>query len=109
MIRTTLLAGILILGLDIAHALPVSADRQGVALVAAYAPSQTSQQREPGPANLEEAIEIALERYGGQAAGADTVIRDGRRVHEIRVLGEDGSVRTVRVDPDTGEIVPQQR
>jgi uncharacterized membrane protein YkoI len=71
--------------------------------------SQDSPEREPGPADLEEAIEIALKRYGGQAAGAETVVREGQRVHEVRVFGEDGTVRTVRIDPDTGAIIPQQR
>lgn len=70
---------------------------------------QQRQERPPGPANLEEAIEIVLERYGGQATRSETVVREGRRVHEIRVLGEDGSVRTVRVDPETGRIIPQRR
>jgi len=75
-------------------------------------PAQQQRQEEerpPGPANLEEAIEIALKRYGGRAADADTVVRDGQRVHEIRVFGEDGVVRTVRVDPETGRILPQRR
>jgi hypothetical protein len=66
-------------------------------------------EREPGPANLEEAIEIAKKRYGGEAARADTVVREGRRVHEIRLLGEDNTVRTVRIDPETGRIIPQER
>lgn len=68
-----------------------------------------AREREPGPADLEEAIEIALERYGGEAADAKTVVREGREVHEIRVLGADGSVRLVRVDPETGRIIPQER
>jgi uncharacterized membrane protein YkoI len=66
-------------------------------------------EREPGPADLEEAIEIALKRYPGEAAGAETVVREGQRVHEVRVFGQDGTVRTVRVDPETGAIIPQQR
>jgi hypothetical protein len=70
---------------------------------------EEEKEREPGPADLEEAIEIALKRYGGRAAGADTVVREGRRVHEIRVLSEEGSVRTVRIDPETGAIIPQER
>jgi len=75
----------------------------------AIALQEDEQEREPGPADLEEAIEIALKRYGGEAAGANTVVREGREVHEIRVLGDDGRVRTVRVDPDTGAIIPQER
>jgi hypothetical protein len=72
-------------------------------------PLQEARQREPGPADLKEAIEIALERYGGEAADAQTVVREGRRVHEVRILLEDGSVRTVRIDPDTGAILPPPR
>jgi uncharacterized membrane protein YkoI len=67
---------------------------------------QERRQREPGPATLTEAIEIAIERYGGRATNAETVERDGRRVHEIRLFLEDGSVRTVRINPDTGALLP---
>lgn len=68
-------------------------------------------EREPAPADLAEAIRIAEEHTGGEAAGADTVEREGRPVHEIRVLLDDGSgsVQTVTIDPDTGAIIPQER
>lgn len=111
MIRWTLIAaaGLVVLPPAFARAI-------GPASAAAFEPPSlvASQQanereREPGPADLEEAIEIALKRFGGQAAGAETVEREGQRVHEVRVFGEDGTVRTVRVDPDTGAIIPQQR
>jgi uncharacterized iron-regulated membrane protein len=69
---------------------------------------QEEKEREPGPADLQEAIEIALKRYGGEAAGASTVVREGKEVHEIRVLLDDGRVRTVRINPDTGAIIPQE-
>jgi uncharacterized membrane protein YkoI len=69
---------------------------------------QPPRRREPGPANLAEAVEIAIERYGGRATKSETVERNGRRVHEIRLYLEDGSVRTVLVDPETGAILPQQ-
>jgi uncharacterized membrane protein YkoI len=72
----------------------------------AHGPLQQARQREPGPADLKEAIEIAIERYGGEAAEANTVEQDGRRVHEIKLLLADGSVRTVRIDPATGAIIP---
>jgi uncharacterized membrane protein YkoI len=68
--------------------------------------AQERRPREPGPATLREAVEIAIERYGGRETRAETVERDGRRVHEIRLLLDDGSVRTVRVNPDTGAILP---
>lgn len=69
------------------------------------AQQQDEAEREPGPANLEEAVEIAIKRYGGEAVRADTVERDGVEVHEIRLLLEDSRVRTVRIDPATGKII----
>jgi uncharacterized membrane protein YkoI len=75
---------------------------------AQWLPLQEQRRREPGPATLREAVEIAIERYGGRETRAETVERDGRRVHEIRLLLEDGSVRTVRIDPNTGAIIPEQ-
>jgi hypothetical protein len=75
----------------------------------AFFAAQKTDERKPGPATLEEAIEIAVKRFGGKAAGAETVERNGRRVHEVRVLLDDGSVRTVRIDPQTGAIIPQKR
>jgi uncharacterized membrane protein YkoI len=70
---------------------------------------EREQQRPPGPADLTEAIEIALKRYGGQVSRADTVERDGRSVHEVRLLVDDVNVITVRIDPATGAIIPQER
>jgi uncharacterized iron-regulated membrane protein len=70
---------------------------------------QETEEREPGPADLEEAIEIAEKRYGGRATRSETVEREGQTVHEIRVLGDDGIVRTVRIDPETGAIIPPPR
>jgi uncharacterized membrane protein YkoI len=68
-------------------------------------------EREPAPADLAKAIEIAVEHTGGEAAGAETVEREGRQVHEIKVLLDDGSgsVQTVTIDPETGAIIPQER
>jgi uncharacterized membrane protein YkoI len=71
--------------------------------------AQEEEERKPGPADLAEAIKIAEKHSGGKAAAAETVVRDGREVHEVRVLLDDGSVRTVRIEPDTGAIVPQER
>jgi uncharacterized membrane protein YkoI len=62
--------------------------------------------RKPGPATLEQAIQIAVKRFGGRAAGSETVVLEsGKRVHEIRLLGDEGNVRTVRIDPETGAIL----
>ena len=109
MMRTAPIALILLLALGRAGAFPVPTEAWAAQSEPALAAVQQRQEREPGPANLQEAIEIALERYGGQAADADTVVRDGRRVHEVKVLSDEGIVRTVRIDPDTGAIIPPRR
>lgn len=64
----------------------------------------TTQRDAGGPVTLEQAVEIAQRRYGGTVAGARTITRNGRQVHEVRILGDDGIVRTVLVDADTGEV-----
>ncbi len=107
MIRLTVIAVVSLFVLSRAFAIPVSPVGD-VSYQPALAVSQASEERQPGPADLEEAIEIALKRYGGRATRFETVVRDGKTVHEVRVLGEDGSVRTVRIDPETGAIIPQQ-
>lgn len=95
------------------QAMALSVERPGRPAISralpVYFAAQKSEERKPGPADLKEAIEIALKRYGGKAADAETVERNGRTVHEVRILLDDGSVRTVRVDPRTGAIIPQRR
>jgi hypothetical protein len=57
-----------------------------------------------GQISLQQAIEIATRRYPGTVVSAETTTRDGRVVHEIRILGEDRvRVRTVRVDAQSGD------
>ena len=97
----------LALGLAEARPAAVPGTRADNAPLADRLPLQQRKEREPGPATLREAVEIAIERYGGREARAETVEREGRRVHEVRLLLEDGSVRTVRINPDTGAILPQ--
>jgi len=66
---------------------------------AAAPPAQAAQQ---GPISLEEATRIAQRQYKGRVVRAETKTRNGRRVHEIRILGDDGRVRTVRIDAQGG-------
>lgn len=49
---------------------------------------------------LEEAARRVAEEYDAQVVSAQTVERDGRRIHVIRILTKDGVVRTVRVPAD---------
>ena len=110
MVRSTVIAAVSLFALSPAFAISQSQVGQ-VFYQPPLAASQDSEEgeRQPGPADLEEAIEIALKRYGGRATRFETVVRDGQTVHEVRLLGDDGSVRTVRIDPATGAIIPQQR
>ena len=58
----------------------------------------------PRQISLEQAIEIAQRRYPGRVVRADTKTQGDRVVHEIRILGEDSRVRTVRIDAQGGEL-----
>jgi uncharacterized membrane protein YkoI len=58
-----------------------------------------------GGISLQQATAIALSRFQGRVVRAETVGRGGRPVHEIRILGDDGRVRTVRIDAQSGEFL----
>jgi uncharacterized membrane protein YkoI len=62
-----------------------------------------SQQR--GGVSLAQATSMAQSRYQGRVVRAETVQVGDRLVHEIRILGEDGRVRTVRIDAQTGSFL----
>lgn len=49
---------------------------------------------------LEEAAERVAREHDAKVVSAQTVERDGRRIHVIRILTRDGVVRTVRVPAD---------
>ena len=53
---------------------------------------------------LAQATRMVRERTGGQVLRAETRRDKGRTVHRIRVLTEDGNVRTWHVDAETGRI-----
>ncbi|MFW6341240.1 MAG: PepSY domain-containing protein [Wenzhouxiangella sp.] len=50
--------------------------------------------------SLEQAAERVARQYGAKVVSAQTIERDGRRVHVIRILTRDGVVRTIRVPAD---------
>lgn len=54
--------------------------------------------------SLDEAVRIVRERSGGRILRAETQRQNGRAVHRIRVLSEDGRVRNYRVDAETGRV-----
>jgi uncharacterized iron-regulated membrane protein len=57
-----------------------------------------------GNITLQQAVQMATEHRPGRVVRAVTVENGGRRVHEIRILLEEGGrVVTVRIDAQTGE------
>jgi Peptidase propeptide and YPEB domain len=59
---------------------------------------------EPGGYSLDDAVELAQNRYRAKAVKAETVDERGHRVHIIRLLNAEGRVWTVRVDAETGRM-----
>jgi len=53
---------------------------------------------------LAEAIVSAQSRYPGRVVRAQTIQQGNGAVHEIRIIGNDGLVHTVRVDARTGAV-----
>jgi uncharacterized membrane protein YkoI len=56
----------------------------------------------PRQISLQQAIEIALRDNPGRVVRADTKTQGSRTIHEIRILGADNRVRTVRIDAQSG-------
>jgi uncharacterized membrane protein YkoI len=59
----------------------------------------------PSQISLQQAIQIATSRYPGRVVRAETRTENGRAVHEIRILGADNVVRTVRIDAQGGGVL----
>jgi len=58
-----------------------------------------------GGISLSQATAMAVGRYQGRVVRAETIMIGDHVVHEIRILGNDGRVRTVRVDAQTGSFM----
>ncbi len=58
----------------------------------------------PRGATLADAIVSAQKRYPGRVVRAQTIAQGNGSVHEIRIIGNDGLVHTVRVDARTGAV-----
>lgn len=51
-------------------------------------------------------LDVAVDRArqgGGRVLSAETVSQDGRRIHMIKILTEDGRVRSIAFDAATGQ------
>jgi uncharacterized membrane protein YkoI len=62
-------------------------------------------QRGGGGISLSQATAMAQSRYQGRVVRAEPVAMGERVVYEIRILGNDGRVRTVRIDAQTGAFL----
>jgi uncharacterized membrane protein YkoI len=58
-----------------------------------------------GRLSLAQASAMAQSRYQGRIVRAETIEQGGRVIHVIRILGDDGRVRTVRIDAETGAMM----
>jgi hypothetical protein len=58
-----------------------------------------------GGVSLADATARAQSAFQGRVVSARTVQMGDRMVHEIRILGEDGTVRTFRIDAQTGAFL----
>ena len=58
-----------------------------------------------GGVSLAQASSMAQSAFQGRVVSARTVQMGERMVHEIRILGEDGTVRTFRIDAQTGAFL----
>ncbi|MDQ2076287.1 PepSY domain-containing protein [Marinimicrobium sp. ABcell2] len=52
-----------------------------------------------------DAAEIVRKQYGGRVMGVEARQRDGRVIYQVRILQENGRMRTVRVDGNSGKII----
>ena len=57
--------------------------------------------------SLDEVVSGLRDRRAGKVLSADTVQEDGRPVHRIRILNDEGRVRGLRFDGDTGRPLPR--
>lgn len=61
------------------------------------------------PMSLDEAVSEARERYPGRVLSAETERRNGRTQHRIRILTDDGQVKRLRIDPESGDRIRRNR
>jgi hypothetical protein len=79
--------------------------RSALPLLQVESPVEAYPAQRGGGVSLAQATAIATSRFQGRVVRAETVNQGGRVVHEIRILGDDGRVRTVRVDAETGAVI----
>ena len=96
LLKTLLMSGVLTLsGSVIAAQLSVvESPEYGAAFVMEHAEAATQQ---CGGVSLSQAVEQVRRQYKGRIVSATTEVKGGCEVHVIKVLTDDGKVKTVRV------------
>ena len=103
--RTALVAAALAASL-LAVAAPAPArPRAAMTFTQLDEPVDLSPAQRGGGVSLAQATAMAQSRFQGRVVKAETVQMGDRAVHVIRILGDDGSVRTVRIDAQTGSFL----
>ena len=59
--------------------------------------------------SLEDAVSEARDRYPGRVISAETRRNNGRDSHRIRILTDDGRVKRLNVDAESGRFERRQR
>lgn len=77
----------------------------GQAVAEPHRPHERITQAEGQAMSLDAAVAMVRARFGGKIIGASTTHQRGRTVHVIKLLSDEGRVRTVRVDAQTGRIL----
>ena len=98
-------AALLALAAGVALARPVP---MPTAEPACAEPAPTAVTTQQGGVSLAQAQRLATQRYPGRVVRAETTVREGRRVHEIRILVEgegDPRMRIVRIDAESGRFL----
>jgi hypothetical protein len=96
LLKTLLISSVLTLtGSVFAAQLSVGASPEYGAVVAEGNADNTAMQG--GGVSLSQAVEQVRRQYKGQIVDARTEVKGNREVHVIRVLTEDGKVKTVKV------------
>ena len=88
---TTLLISLLLLASASAGAKQISHDAAGAGELPAY---QTLQSK---GVSLSDAVEQVRRQYKGRIVNAETIVNGNGETHVIKVLTEDGKVKTVRI------------
>jgi uncharacterized membrane protein YkoI len=92
-----ILSAALLLAAGTAQALSTAPAEHGSGLVAGAGESQVTEAVARDRVTLEQAVRRVRKQYGGRIISAETRGKGDRRVHVIKVLTDDGHVRTVRI------------